>query len=222
MNMSIVNPQAIIYAISWRVVGVFGWLNGWLCSALGMKFYNISLHYHIHYNTAKFRKSFYKFGDHSKIGKKFYVQNPQNIVIGSNTYIANFCIFETWPQKNESKPCIRIGNNCSIGDQTHITCSNQIIIGDGLVTGRYVLITDNAHGKTDGTDLEMSAFQRKTISKGSVIIGKNVWLGDKVSIMPGVKIGDGAIIAANAVVTHDIPSYALAGGVPAKVIKQMK
>ena len=54
-----------------------------------------------------------------------------------------------------------------------------------------------------------------------VIIGNNVWLGDKVAVLSGVQIGDGVVVAANAVVTKDIPPYCLAAGVPAKVIKQI-
>lgn len=53
------------------------------------------------------------------------------------------------------------------------------------------------------------------------MIGNNVWLGNNVCVMPGVTIGDGAIIGANAVVTHDIPAYAVAAGIPAKVVKQL-
>lgn len=52
-------------------------------------------------------------------------------------------------------------------------------------------------------------------------IGNNVWLGNNVCVMPEVTIGDGAIIGANSVVTHDIPAYCMAAGVPARVIKQM-
>ncbi len=59
------------------------------------------------------------------------------------------------------------------------------------------------------------------VSKGPVVIGNNVWLGNNVCVMPGVTIGDGAIIGANSVVTHDVPAYAVAAGVPAKIIKQL-
>ena len=50
-------------------------------------------------------------------------------------------------------------------------------------------------------------------------VGNNVWLGDKVSILPGVHIGDGSVIGANSVVTHSIPPYSIAAGNPAKVLK---
>ena len=55
-----------------------------------------------------------------------------------------------------------------------------------------------------------------------MVIEDNVWIGEKASIMPGVHIGKGAIIAANSVVTHDVPAYAVVAGIPAKVIKQFK
>lgn len=64
--------------------------------------------------------------------------------------------------------------------------------------------------------------KRPLYCKGPVIIGNNVWIGEKASIMPGVTIGDGVIIAANSVVTKDIPSYSLAAGIPAKIIKSVK
>ena len=55
--------------------------------------------------------------------------------------------------------------------------------------------------------------------KGDTVIGNDVWIGMDTTIMPGIKIGDGAVIGANAVVTHDIPPYAIVAGIPAKVIK---
>ena len=57
--------------------------------------------------------------------------------------------------------------------------------------------------------------------KCPVVIEDNVWIGEKASIMPGVHIGKGAIIAANSVVTHDVPAYAVVAGVPAKIVKQL-
>lgn len=61
---------------------------------------------------------------------------------------------------------------------------------------------------------------RPLYSKGPIVIGNNVWIGEKVAVLGGVKIGDGAIIGANAVVTHDVPPYSIAVGCPAKIIKR--
>lgn len=63
--------------------------------------------------------------------------------------------------------------------------------------------------------------KRKCISKGIVQIGNKVWIGDKVTILPNVRIGDGAIIAANSVVTKDVPSYSVVAGNPATIKKQI-
>ena len=60
----------------------------------------------------------------------------------------------------------------------------------------------------------------KPYSKGGVIIGNGVWLGNNVCVMPGVRIGDGAVVGANSVVTHDVPPYTIVAGIPARIINQ--
>lgn len=173
------------------------------------------------FHTARWRGEFKCFGKNSSIRKRVRILHPEDISIGSATKICDNCIVESWLFPN-SHGSITIGSNCEFGEYTHITSTNKIIICDGVLTGRFVLITDNSHGYTDGTDCNIMPDERKVVSKAPTIIGRNVWIGDKVSVMPGVRIGDGAIIAANAVVTHDIPAYALAGGVPARILKIFK
>ena len=112
-----------------------------------------------------------------------------------------------------------IGKDCCFGEYNHITSTNKIVIGDNLLTGRWVTITDNSHGDTDYETLQMPPLMRLVTSKGPVIIGNNVWIGDKATILPNVTIGDGAVIAANSVVTKDVPAYSVVAGNPAKVIK---
>lgn len=68
-------------------------------------------------------------------------------------------------------------------------------------------------------DFSQSPYERPLSSKGGVKIGKNVWLGDKVAVLGGVPIGNNVIVAANSVVTHDIPDNAIAAGAPAKVVR---
>ena len=98
----------------------------------------------------------------------------------------------------------------------------DIQIGDNLLTGNDVLISDNNHGQTVKDDLMIRPQDRPIHSKGEIIIGNNVWIGEKAVVLGNVKIGDGAIIAANSVVTHDVPAYSIAAGVPAKIIKQIQ
>jgi acetyltransferase-like isoleucine patch superfamily enzyme len=147
----------------------------------------------------------------------------ENIEIGSECSIDYNCVLgcrtRLIKDGKKKKPMIKIGNRCYLGQYNHITAVDKIIIGDNLLTGRFVLITDNSHGGMNYDELQIHPSQRNVISKGEVIIGNNVWIGDKSSIMPGVHIGDGCIIGANSVVTHDIPAYSLAAGIPARVIK---
>lgn len=149
----------------------------------------------------------------------------KRIHIGSNTYIQNQCILGCWEHYNaydgqrKFTPEIIIGSNCSIGEYNHITACNKIVIGDGLLTGRYVYIGDNSHGGMSIDELNIPPAARTLLSKGEIIIGKNVWIGDKVTILANVKIGDGAIIGANSVVTHDVPEYSVVAGVPARIVK---
>lgn len=117
-------------------------------------------------------------------------------------------------------PLLEIGENCAFGAYNHITCTNHISIGSNLLTGRWVTITDNSHGGRSAEDMAVSPSRRKIYSKGKVIIGDNVWIGDKASILPNVRIGNNVIVGANSVVTKDVPSYCIVAGNPAKVIKQ--
>lgn len=120
-----------------------------------------------------------------------------------------------------TQPQIEIGEDCNFGAYNHITCINKIIIGHGVLTGKWVTITDNSHGNTNYESLLIQPLIRDVISKGPVIIGNNVWIGDKVTILPGVTIGDSAVIAANSVVTKDVPPFSVVAGIPAVVLKNI-
>ena len=91
-----------------------------------------------------------------------------------------------------------------------------------MLTGTNVLITDNAHGLTNYSSMQLPPRQRDVVSKGAVSIGDNVWLGNNVCVMPGVVIGNGVVVGSNSVVTHNIPPFCVAAGVPAKVIKSLE
>lgn len=164
-------------------------------------------------------------GEGSLVCKSCSLQGggSKNIKIGDNTIIGKNCILGSWTQYNSTTytPQIIIGNNCHIGEYSHISAIDSVMIGNGVLTGRYVYISDNNHGSTDYESLLISPVERELSSKGIVKIGNNVWIGDKVAILSGVTIGDGAIIAANAVVTKDVPAFSIAGGVPARILKNV-
>jgi len=173
--------------------------------------------------SRRMSKGFGSFGDGSFIVKPCFLQgeNLSNISVGNNTRIQGHSYLEVWPGLNNKSfaSCIRIGNNCKIGEYNHITSVGRIEIGDGFLSGRFVLITDNSHGGLSQEEAMVPPANRELIYKGEIIIGQNVWVGDKVTIVGNVHIGNNVVIGANSVVTRDIPSNSLAAGVPARVIR---
>lgn len=144
------------------------------------------------------------------------------VSIGAESFLGSSFYLTVWHNRINDKSnveCI-IGKQCHFGAYNHISVANKVIINDGFLSGKWVTITDNSHGNTDKNSLLYSPMERPITSKGPVIIGKNVWVGDKATILPGVTIGDGAIIAANALVTKDVPPYSVVAGIPAKVLKK--
>lgn len=104
-----------------------------------------------------------------------------------------------------------IGINASIGEQTHI--------GSDVMMGPDCVIYTRNH-RFDRLDIPMREQGYGPVEP--VVIGDDCWIGGRVTILPGVHIGNGAVIAAGAVVTKDVPPYAVVGGVPARVIRNRK
>ena len=111
-------------------------------------------------------------------------------------------------------PLVKIGDRSGIG----INCElyGPVTIGKNVMMGPEVVVYTSSH-RHDRTDLPMMDQGSDTVRP--VTIGDDVWIGRRAMIMPGVTIGNGVIIGAGAVVTKDIPDYAIAAGVPAKVVK---
>ncbi|WP_303014628.1 DapH/DapD/GlmU-related protein [uncultured Bacteroides sp.] len=112
---------------------------------------------------------------------------------------------------------ISIGNNSGLG----INCKvrGPLEIGNNVMMGPDVMILTSNH-KHDRLDVPMN--QQGFLAPQKVMIGNDVWIGARVMILPGVRIGDGVIIGAGAIVTKDVPDYAIVGGVPAKILKYRK
>jgi acetyltransferase-like isoleucine patch superfamily enzyme len=143
------------------------------------------------------------------------------ISIGDKTSFGTRATLTAWDKYGLDRFCpeIIIGNNVSIGDDSHITAINRIEIGNNVLTGKKITITDNAHGKSNLESLMLPPTHRKLYSPGPIFIEDGVWIGDKVTILANVRIGKNAIIGSNAVVTKDIPANSVAGGIPARIIK---
>jgi acetyltransferase-like isoleucine patch superfamily enzyme len=120
-------------------------------------------------------------------------------------------------------PQLHIGNNVNLSDSVHIACLHRIHIGDGLLSGSRVLISDHTHGVYTGPNQsspDIAPTRRPLSSPGEITIGHNVWLGDGVCVLAGAIIGDGAIIGANSIVRGAIPPATIAVGAPARVVRR--
>lgn len=135
------------------------------------------------------------------------------LMCGSKCHIGSF-IMTAGPfyLKCTENANISIGDKCYFNHNCSITCAEKIEIGDNCIFANNLVIVDHDHNLSGkGVD--------QGLNKSPVKIGKNVWCGANVTILKGVKIGDGAVIAAGAVVNKDVPAYELWGGVPARSIK---
>lgn len=112
---------------------------------------------------------------------------------------------------------IHVGNNSGLG--IHSSVRGPLYIGNNVMMGPEVIIMTGSH-KTDSTVIPMC--QQGFLEDRPVTIGDDVWIGTRVIILPGVNIGKGVIVGAGAVVTNDIPDYAVVGGVPARILKYRK
>ena len=178
--------------------------------------------YYAWFYTAWIAHNVRKIGLHTEVepglylvkGKK-YIEMWDYCLIGRNSHITS----HEMPQYNTPVK-ISIGDGCMFGPDMHITAVNSIRIGKNVRTGKSVLISDNSHGDPKDMALRNIAPNARPIySKGAIVIGDNVWIGEKAAILAGVTIGEGAIIGANAVVTKNIPPYSIAAGIPARIIK---
>lgn len=116
-----------------------------------------------------------------------------------------------------SKGVLTIGNGCTINRYSRIVCHERINIGRNVTIAQFVSILDHDHGY----EMTEAGLRLHDYTIAPVTIGNNVWISDKVTILKGVNIGNNVIIAANSVVTKDIESNVIAGGIPAKVLKSL-
>lgn len=185
------------------------------------------------------RKKFYpklfkKVGRGLIIGRNTVIRHPKNIILGDFVTIDDNCVldgrgagetgFIIEDQVIINRNCmllaktgyIRLGKRTSIGANSVIVSMSGIDIDEALLTAGNCYISA---GLYSFDDLSTPIMDQTAYSKGPIKIGKNSWFGTSVSILDGVKIGEGVVIGAASVVNKDIPDYAIAFGVPAKVYK---
>lgn len=164
------------------------------------------------FNTPKI-----KFGRFLKLGNDVHLSalGRQGIRLGDHVGIGAFSrvvVSTTLSQIGES---IIIGNNVGIGEYAYLGGAGGLEIGDECIIGQYF----SCHPENHITiDLD-KPIRHQGVSRKGIKIGRNCWIGSKVTVLDGVEIGEGCIVAAGAVVTQSFPPNAVIGGVPAKILK---
>ena len=140
----------------------------------------------------------------------------QPIELGNNIRIGAFSQIIAATSFNNIGEFIRIGNNVGIGEFAYLGGGGGLEIGDDCIIGQYF----SCHPENHHFENPEKLIRLQGVSRKGIKIGRNCWIGSKVTILDGVSIGNDCVIAAGAVVTKSIPSNSVIGGVPAKIIKQ--
>ena len=140
-------------------------------------------------------------------------KNPMEI--GNQVSIGRYSHLFTSFGLNDLGQFIKIGDNVGIGDYAHLGGAGGLEIGEDCIIGPYFSCHPENHNFEDlDQPIRLQGVNRKGIK-----IGKNCWVGAKVTVLDGVTIGDNCVLAAGAVVTRSFPDNCVIGGVPAKMLK---
>ena len=165
-----------------------------------------------------FRSTYFKVRIKSSFNKNRFepglrIEYPRNVILGSNSYFGINCKIYASEYGR-----VKIGSNASINSNVMINARGKgnISIGNNVLIGPNVVLRSSNHSfystKVPVIDQGMT--------EGEIIINDDVWIGSNAVILPNCEIGEGVIIAAGAVVTSDVESYTVVGGVPATLIKK--
>jgi acetyltransferase-like isoleucine patch superfamily enzyme len=177
-----------------------------------------------------YRRIFKSIGKSVILGKAIALRHPQRMSLGNRVAIDDFVLLDaggTGPEGMILGDDVIISRNCVVqgktgpvvvGEKTDIGCNCVLSSVTGIYIGKSVLIAGNCYiggGRYKSERLDIPMLEQGLYSKGPVVIGDDVWLGAGVIVLDGAKIGTGAIVGAGAVVTKDLPDYAIAVGAPA-------
>ncbi|MFM8742737.1 MAG: acyltransferase [Cytophagales bacterium] len=164
------------------------------------------------FNIAKVRwGKFVKLDDHVYIS----ALAREGIVLGDYVSIGAFSRIIVSTSFNHIGQFIRIGNNVGIGEFAYLGGAGGLTIGADTIIGQYF----SCHPENHIYENTEMLIRHQGVTRNGIHIGENCWIGSKVTILDGVQIGNGCVIAAGSVVTKSFPNKCVIGGVPATILK---
>ncbi|MCO4772278.1 MAG: acyltransferase [Deltaproteobacteria bacterium] len=163
------------------------------------------------HGTGEFsRDQFAEIGENVILERGVMVFHPEMITLGSNVYVGHNTLL-----KGYYKNTMRIGSDVWIGQQCFLHSGGGLTIGNKTGIGPGVNIFTSSHMETD----QRASIMDGAIKFAPVVIGEGCDIGVGATIMPGVRVGRGVQIGTGSVVVEDVPDYAIAVGVPARVMR---
>jgi acetyltransferase-like isoleucine patch superfamily enzyme len=166
-----------------------------------------------------------RYANHIRLGSRVYLDQgsylhatPGGIEIGSGTIVMHGAVLHVYNFRGLPHAGIKIGKDCLVGEYTVIRGQGGVTIGDRVYTSPFTQIIAVNHVFDDPE----RPFIEQGITAEGIVIEDDVWLGSGVVITDGVRVGKGAVVAAGAVVTKDVLPHTVVGGVPARLIKEIK
>lgn len=173
---------------------------------------------YLHYTSTVRCKSKIKCGRNLIIDRNCYIDalSVDGIILGDNVSIGRMTTILCTGNLKYLGKGLAVGNNVGLGTRGHYGGAGGIVIGSDTIIGDYVSIHSENHNYTSADEV----IRLQGVTHKGVVIGSNCWIGAKVTILDGTRIGDGCVVAAGSVVRGEIPSNSVVAGIPAKLIKK--
>jgi acetyltransferase-like isoleucine patch superfamily enzyme len=204
------------------ILSLFGWIPTIVGIALRTIVYRLIMH--IQGVVAIENGVRIRFANHVRLARGVYLDEgvylhalPHGIEIGENTYVMHHAELHVYNFRDLPHAGIKIGKNCLISEFTILRGQGGITIGDNVYTSPFVQIVAVNHVYDDPN----RPIIEQGITAQGIVIEDNAWIGSSAIILDGVRVGKGAVVAAGAVVSKDVPPHTVVAGVPAKVIKEI-
>ncbi|GAB2557130.1 hypothetical protein GCM10027085_55380 [Spirosoma aerophilum] len=164
-----------------------------------------------------FNLSQIRWGRFLKLGDQVYCSaiSTDGITLGDNVSIGACSRLIVSTTLDNPGRFIRLGNRVGLGEFAYLGGSGGLTIGDDCIIGQYF----SCHPENHCFDRVDLLIRLQGVERHPITIGRNCWIGSKVTILSGVSIGEGSVVAAGAVVTRSFPPNSVLGGVPARLLR---